>query len=115
MLEATPTTIGGREDRIFRLSTFHRESLSPFHIPTDIGVVIISCAKSNVADYTKSKCTFDLQSDTVQVPHCKVGAWATRKGLTWSKWRFDDDNGGWGGLEVWKTWRNEKKEGDGGS
>src|SRR5213078_2859219 len=27
VLEATPTTIGGREDRIFRLSTFHRESL----------------------------------------------------------------------------------------
>ena len=81
-------------------------------------MVIISCAKYNVAKHTKSKCTFDLKSDTVQVPHCKVRAWAARKGLTWLKWRFDDDNGGNGGfggvgglLEDWKTWRGE---GDGG-
>ena len=52
VLEATPTTIGGREGRLLRLSTFTAITLLPY-VPTDIGAVNISCAMSNVAEHTK--------------------------------------------------------------
>src|SRR5262249_16830840 len=62
-----PYRSGGGRAGFFVLDLSTSNHTSPFHIPTDIVVVCISHAGYNVAEHTKSKCTFDLKNHGVQV------------------------------------------------
>jgi len=42
-------------------------AFSPFHISTDIVVIGSSCARYNIAEHSKIKCTSDLEIERIQV------------------------------------------------
>ena len=97
-MQGAPHHGRGRESREGRarcpLTLFPTIAISPFHIPTDVAVTNISRVRGDVAGHSGAKCTFDLQNDTVQVFRLRVGPWAARFDLTWSKPTFDGSRRG---------------------
>jgi hypothetical protein len=45
---------------------FTSNRISPFHISTDIVVIGSSCARYDIAEYSKIKCTFNLKIEIIQ-------------------------------------------------